>query len=238
MNICITNDDGIRGEGLLILANWARKLGNVTIVAPLSQQSGKSHSIEFHHGFEVKEVSHPSHLTAYTVDSTPADCVRVAMLALKKPFDLLLSGINCGYNLGREIIYSGTVGAALEAAVHGVKALALSTGFDSFTAAENHLDALWQFAQERRLLDKADVWNINVPEETTGKICITRQGGAFYSDDFFWQEGKVFASGKCVWQPSDDYAFDTNCVLHGRHISITPLCNDRTDWHAWKSLEK
>lgn len=233
MNICITNDDGIRGEGLLILANWARKIGNVTIVAPLSQQSGKSHSIEFHHGFEVKEVSHPSHLTAYTVDSTPADCVRVAMLALKKPFDLLLSGINCGYNLGREIIYSGTVGAALEAAVHGVKALALSTGFDSFTAAENHLDALWQFVQENRLLDKADVWNINVPEETTGKICITRQGGAFYSDDFFWQEGKIFASGKCVWQPSDDYAFDTNCVLHGRHISITPLCNDRTDWKAF-----
>lgn len=238
MNICITNDDGIRGEGLLILANWARKLGNVTIVAPLSQQSGKSHSIEFHHGFTVEKVSHPSGAEAYTVDSTPADCVRVAMLALKKPFDFLLSGINCGYNLGREIIYSGTVGAALEAAVHGVKALALSTGFDSFTAAENHLDALWQFVQENRLLDKANVWNINVPEETTGKICITRQGGAFYSDDFFWQEGKVFASGKCVWQPSDDYAFDTNCVLHGRHISITPLCNDRTDWHAWKSLEK
>ncbi len=233
MNICITNDDGIRGEGLLLLANWARKIGNVTIVAPLSQQSGKSHSIEFHHGFTVEKVSHPSGAEAYTVDSTPADCVRVAMLALKKPFDLLLSGINCGYNLGREIIYSGTVGAALEASVHGVKALALSTGFDSFTAAENHLDDLWQFVQEKRLLEKADVWNINVPEETTGKICITRQGGPFYSDDFFWQEGKVFASGKCVWQPSDDYSQDTNCVLHGHHISITPLCNDRTDWKAF-----
>ena len=96
MRICITNDDSIHGEGLLILANWAKKLGEVTIVAPKEQQSGKSHSIEFHHGFTVEKVSHPSGVEAYTVDSTPADCVRIALLALKKPFDLLLSGINCG----------------------------------------------------------------------------------------------------------------------------------------------
>lgn len=237
MNICITNDDGIQGEGLALLAGWARGLGSVTIIAPKCQQSGKSHSIEFHHSFEVAPVAHPSGLEAYTVDSTPADCVRVGLLALHRSFDLVLSGVNCGYNLGREIIYSGTVGAALEASVHGVKALALSTGFHSFAAAERHLDALWQFVQAHRLLEKADVWNVNIPEETTGRIFITRQGGPFFSDDFIWEGKKVIASGKCVWPENNDLRFDTNCVLHGRHISLTPLCNDRTDFRALEGLE-
>lgn len=238
MRICITNDDGIHGEGLLILANWAKKLGEVTIVAPKEQQSGKSHSIEFHHGFTVEKVDHPSGADAYTVDSTPADCVRVAVLALKKPFDLLLSGINCGYNLGREIIYSGTVGAALEAAVHGVKSIALSTGFDTFSAAEQHLDALWDYFKTHDLLEKADAWNVNFPEKMDGQILITRQGGPFYSDDFIWQGNQVFASGKCVWPKSDDMRFDTNAVLSGGHISLTPICNDRTDLQAMAMLEQ
>ena len=236
MRICITNDDSIHGEGLLILANWAKKLGEVTIVAPKEQQSGKSHSIEFHHGFTVEKVSHPSGVEAYTVDSTPADCVRIALLALKKPFDLLLSGINCGYNLGREIIYSGTVGAALEATVHGVKSIALSTGFDTFAAAEQYLDNLWLFFQEHRLLEKGDAWNVNFPEETDGRILITRQGGPFYSDDFVWKDNKVYASGKCVWPESDDMRYDTNAVLSGKHISVTPICNDHTDERAFSLL--
>ena len=186
----------------------------------------------------MEKVNHPSGAEAYTVDSTPADCVRVALLALKKPFDLVLSGVNCGYNLGREIIYSGTVGAALEASVHGVKSIALSTGFDSFASAEEHLDTLWDYFTKHRLLEKGDAWNVNFPEETDGKILITRQGGPFYSDDFIWEKNKVYASGKCVWPESDDMRFDTNAVLSGKHISITPICNDRTDWQALSLLEQ
>ena len=161
MRICITNDDGIHGEGLLVLANWAKKLGDVTIFAPKFQQSGKSHSIEIHQPFEVRQVEHPSGVRAFTVDSTPADCVRVALLAMKESFDLILSGVNCGYNLGREIIYSGTVGAALEASVHGVKAIALSTGFDTFEGAAAHLDTVWDYITRHQLLNKAQVLNVN-----------------------------------------------------------------------------
>ena len=111
-------------------------------------------------------------------------------------------------------------------------------GFDTFAAAEQYLDDLWHFFQEHRLLEKSDAWNVNFPEETDGKILITRQGGPFYSDDFVWKDNKVYASGKCVWPESDDMHFDTNAVLSGKHISVTPICNDRTDWKALSLLEQ
>lgn len=238
MKICITNDDGIHAEGLLILANWAKKIGDVTIVAPKTQQSGKAHSIELHEAFEVKRVEHPSGVRAYTVDSTPADCVRVAVMAMNESFDLVFSGINCGYNLGREIIYSGTVGAALEAAVHGINGIALSTGFQTFAGAAETLDTAWDFVQKYDLLHKARVWNINLPEEPTGEISLTHQGGRYFSDDFTWEGDRVRAAGKCVWTPSDDPEIDTNAVLLHRRISITPISNDRTDRAVLQMLKR
>ena len=236
MRICIVNDDGIHGEGLTVLANWAKKLGEVTIFAPKVQQSGKSHSIELHESFEVAEVEHPSGVRAFTVDSTPADCVRVALLAMGEKFDLVLSGVNCGYNLGREMIYSGTVGAALEAAVSGVKAIAFSTGFDTFAGAEAYLDAAWAFLQEHELLSKAQVWNINIPEEPTGECRITRQGGAFFSDEFRREGNMFFAAGKCIYTPTPDGRIDTNAVLRDRCISFTPIRNDKTDHDVLRQL--
>ena len=236
MRICITNDDGIHGEGLLVLANWAKKLGEVTIFAPKEQQSGKSHSIEIHEHYEVLPVEHPSGVRAFTVDSTPADCVRVALLAMGEKYDLVLSGVNCGYNLGREIIYSGTVGAALEASVHGVKAIAMSTGFDTFAGAESYLDAAWAFMQEHQLLDKAGVWNVNFPEDPTGECRITRQGGAFFSDEFQRDGNMFFAAGKCIYKPTADSTIDTNAVLNDRCMSFTPIRNDRTDYDALREI--
>ena len=238
MKICITNDDGIRGEGLLVLANWAKKLGEVTIFAPKEQQSGKGHSIELHKRYEVLPAEHPSGVRVFTVDSTPADCVRVALLALGETFDLVLSGVNCGYNLGREIIYSGTVGAALEAAVHGVKAIAMSTGFDTFAGAEKYLDAAWAYIQQNKLLDKAQVWNVNFPEEPTGECRITRQGGAFFADEFQREGNMFFAAGKCIYTPTEDGTIDTNAVLRDHCMSFTPIRNDRTDYDALRNILK
>lgn len=236
MRICITNDDGIRGEGLTVLANWAKKLGEVTIFAPKEQQSGKSHSIDIHDAFEVQEVQHETGVRAFTVDSTPADCVRIALLAMGEKFDLVFSGVNCGYNLGREIIYSGTVGAALEASVQGVKAIAFSTGFDTFAGAEKHLDTAWAFIQQNRLLERGNVWNVNFPEDPTGECRLTRQGGAFFSDEFRREGNMFFAAGKCVYTPTGDSGIDTNAVLQDRCISFTPIRNDRTDWDALQGL--
>ena len=125
MKILITNDDGIEAEGLKHLVNWARKLGEVSVFAPKTQQSATSQSIEIHGTFEVKKSSMFEGIEAYSVDSTPADCVRIAVLGMKKKFDLVLSGINNGPNVGGDIRYSGTVGACFEANMQGIKAMAI-----------------------------------------------------------------------------------------------------------------
>ena len=232
MKICITNDDGIFSEGIILLAEWAKKLGDVTIVAPKTQQSGKAHSIEIHHAFEVRQVEHPTGLRAISVDSTPADCVRVALAAMNESFDLVFSGVNCGYNVGREITYSGTVSAALEAGTRNTKGIAISTGFDTFDGARKDLDTAWNFIIEHELLKASDVWNVNIPEAPTGEVRLTHQGGRYFSDDFVWEGDMLRPNGQNIWKPVEDDTLDTNAVLHHRWISLTPLTTDKTNWKA------
>ena len=111
MNILITNDDGVRAPALPHLIRWARQFGDVTTIAPKVEQSGKSHAIDFMKEIEIKQVELAPDVTAYSVDSTPADCVRYGVTSLGKKFHLVISGINRGYNLGADIVYSGTIGA-------------------------------------------------------------------------------------------------------------------------------
>ena len=235
MRICITNDDSIRGEGLLRLVDWAQKLGEVYVYAPKVEQSAKSHAIEIHKPFEVKETQVPGAVRAYAVDSTPADCVRFAILGKHEKFDLVISGINCGMNIGQDIIYSGTVSAAMEAVALGTNGLALSTEMERFDDAVAQLDCIWSFITENELYRKCRLWNVNVPLNTTGEMRITRQGGPYYSDDFAAQENDLYMPmGKEVYTPAVDSEFDTDCTLRDRAISFTPLTIDRTDWRAFE----
>ena len=115
MRILIVNDDGVNAKELIPLIQWCRKLGEVTAFVPKYEQSGKSHSCEIRKPFEVKEVELAPGVKVWTVDSSPADCVRVATLGFKRHFDLAISGVNRGFNLGSDCMYSGTVGAATPA---------------------------------------------------------------------------------------------------------------------------
>ena len=103
MRILITNDDGIFSHGIRLLAEWAVKLGEVTVVAPKNEQSGKSHAINFTEPIEINKVELMAGVEAYSCDSTPADCVRYGIVGLGRSYDLVLSGINRGYNLGDDI---------------------------------------------------------------------------------------------------------------------------------------
>jgi len=125
MRILVTNDDGLHAPGLIHLVRFCRKMGEVTTIVPLVEQSGKSHGIELKKSFKVHEVELEPGIMAYAVESTPADCVRYGVLARGMKFDLVISGINRGYNLGVDSLYSGTVAAAREAALHGIPAIAL-----------------------------------------------------------------------------------------------------------------
>lgn len=236
MRIAITNDDGIHAEGLRLLVQWAKKLGEVIVYAPKTEQSGKSHGIELHRALEVKPIDIGLGVTAYTVDSTPADCVRFALLGRKERFDLVISGINKGLNIGQDIIYSGTVGAAFEAAALGTKAMAVSTEPESFSGAAKHLDEVWDYITRRELFSKTRILNVNIPINVTGGIRITRQGGPYYSDSFIPQGNDLYMpSGFSIYSDLGRAHLDTDAALHGT-ISITPLTIDRTDTKVFDEL--
>ncbi len=246
MRILLTNDDGIYAEGFKHLVTWASKIGDVTICAPKGQQSGKSQSLNLHNMFEVKKVDYPGVKDAYYVDSTPADCVRFAFDVLGH-FDLVLSGVNCGYNIGDDIAYSGTCGAMFDAAFWESKAIAFSCSFTSFDSFPKYIDKVWEVFERMSLLDKSDLWNVNFPDVVEG-ITFTKQGGAYVQDHFhrvegdMWtqrgyyidkereKEGKANAIGKDM--DSDIFAVEKRNL-----ISITPMIVDRTDYRALEEIK-
>ena len=235
MRILITNDDGIQAAGLIPLVKWAMKLGQVTVIAPKVEQSGKSHGIEIHKGFSLDKVDLVDGVEAYALDSTPADCVRYAILGRKDQYDLVISGINRGLNVGADIMYSGTVGAICEAANLGVHALAFSTSPDHYLEAVNHLDMVYNFIQEHKLLDKNMFYNINIPANPTA-IRITRQGGPYYSDEFTLRDGMVYPHGIDVFEACEHEDVDTDCVLRCGNVSITPMTNCRVNIALYEEL--
>ena len=175
MRILITNDDGMNASQLPKLIAWAKKLGEVTVVVPKVEQSAKSHGIEIHKPFEARQVTLPSGDVVWAVDSTPADCVRFAKFGLKLDFDLVFSGVNRGLNIGTDSLYSGTVSAASEAVLLGMKAVALSTNPANYDKATEELDRVWAYFQENKLLEK----NKTVAVFAAAAICPIVNTGVF-----------------------------------------------------------
>lgn len=236
MRILITNDDGIRYPGIEMLANWARKLGEVTVVAPKFEQSAKSHSINIHTPFEVKKVTWLDGIDCYSLDSTPADCVRFAMTSFDKKFDLVLSGINKGYNLGEDIVYSGTDAAIFEAAYFGVKAIAFSTIPQTYDHVPPMLDAAYEHIMENHYLDYNLLYNVNFPPVSKG-ILLTRQGKPYYKDRFVEVSPNMYlAEGYSVYKGTANLEEDLDAVMNG-YISITPLTVGRTAEEAYEKLK-
>ena len=236
MRILIVNDDGIGASQLPALVNWAKTLGEVMVMAPKFEQSGKSHGIEIHKSFSLEQVDLVEGVECYALDSTPADCVRFAILGMHRQFDLVISGINRGLNVGADIMYSGTVGAVYEAVNLGVNALAFSTSPAYYGEAAKHLDAVYTYILENNLFDHCRFYNVNIPADPK-TIRITRQGGPYYSDEFTLKDGMVSPHGIDVFAPCDDDTVDTDCVLRCGNISIMPLSLPRTDMAVYKSLQ-
>ena len=237
MRILITNDDGLHASQLLPLIKWWQRHGEVTVFVPKVEQSGKSHSFQIKEPFEVKQVELAPDLTVWSVDSTPADCVRIAVLGMGMQFDLVVSGVNRGFNMGADVMYSGTVAAASEAVNLGMNALALSTNPENYDHSTDALDAVWAYIQENDLFRYNRLYNVNMPASPKG-VRITRQGGPYYSDDFPYIGDDLYRPvGKPVWQDSGDDTLDTDATLHG-YITITPMTINRTDWEVYRRLNQ
>ena len=234
MRILITNDDSISAAQLPALIRWCTKLGEVTVVVPAYEQSGKSHSIQLFQAFKA-EKRMLEDMEVWAVDSTPADCVRFAVMGLKKEFDLVISGVNRGCNMGLDVMYSGTVAAIYEAAALGIPAVALSTPYADYDTAACNLDMVWEYFTQHQLLSRHSLYNVNIPAEPKG-IRITRQGGPYYTDDFDPREDNLYMPvGRCVHENGGDLSLDTDCVVSG-YVSITPMTLTRTDMAVYKLL--
>ena len=237
MRILVTNDDSISATGLLPLVKFFQTVGDVTVVVPKFEQSGKSHGIELHKSFEAKQVELEPGLTVWAVDSTPADCVRFAILGLKLQFDLVVSGINRGFNIGADQIYSGTVGAACEAIALGVPAIALSTSPEYYNEAHEQLEKVWNFVCDNRLLELHPLYNINIPREGKG-FRFTHQGGPYYSDDFPHVGNDQYRpTGVLVYENRNDLTLDMDCAIAG-YISVMPMTYDKTNWEVYRKLQE
>ncbi len=228
MRILITNDDGIDTLGIRLLAEWAKKYGEVTVVAPKVEQSGKSQAIEFVQPVEIKKVPLIDGVTAYAMASTPADCIRFGVVGLGQTYDLVLSGINRGVNVGSDIVYSGTVGAIFEASRFKIPSIAFSAFPDGQEAAAKHFDQVYQYILANGLFNDNLLYNVNIPHEPKG-IKLTYQGSAYFSDvfipqgnDLYLQDGEPLA---------DEFPNDGNrdtVAIHQGFISVTPLIETRT----------
>ena len=237
MKILITNDDGAGATVLPDLIRWCRKLGEVTVVVPKYEQSGKSHSLELHKPYEAVQTELEPSMPLWTVDSSPADCVRFAVFVLQEKFDLCISGINRGLNLGADLAYSGTFNAACEAVMQGILALAISAPTGYVNQSWTHLDRLFRYIEEKKLLEHCPIYNINIPKEPN-RIRITRQAGPYYGNDYVPAGPNLYqAVAKPVYERTGNLELDIDATLGG-DISITPITFERTDLSVFRKLRE
>lgn len=238
--ILITNDDGIRSEGIKKLAAALRRLGTVYVVAPDRERSAAGHSLTLHRPLRIEEVG----LRTYAVDGTPTDCVTIAVNGILpvRP-DIVVSGINRGANLGEDVTYSGTVSAAMEGTLMGIPSFAISLeGRDKY---DFRAAAAFAVRLSRHILKKGlpkdTLLNVNIPavDKIKGHK-ITRQGKRSFSGDivekldprgrkYYWIGGDMLR-----WEGGEDSDFH---VISKGYISITPLHLDLTNYASMKELK-
>lgn len=230
IKILITNDDGIFADGIRVLADIAKDFGEVYVVAPDRQRSAVSHGIEIHAPIRVEKVDFPVDVDgAWSVDSTPADCVRIALnnLLEEKP-DIILSGINNGTNLGGDILYSGTVAGAIEGYQYKIPSVALSLDGDNFDVCKCHLGEFLKRYIDMAM-DNRYVLNVNIPscasEEYKGiRYAKLSKEGQY---PFFFRENKISPTVSSYdlhlagVAPMDEHT-DVYFVKHG-YIAVTPI---------------
>jgi 5'-nucleotidase len=238
-HILLTNDDGIHAEGLRVLAGAFAGFADVSIVAPSREQSGTAQALTLRQPIICNQVGERE----WAIDGTPADCVIVALhkLLTEKP-DIVISGINHGANLGENAYYSGTVGAAREAALHHIPAVAMSLCSKapkvSFEPAARVARQAAELILKEGLPDQV-LLNVNVPEPWSGGVKFTRQSKKITRNQL--HEGKDPRGRIYFWlyeqkidgdvEPDTDYA-----AIFGGAVSVTPLHLDATDTKSLNHL--
>jgi len=252
LRILVSNDDGIRSQGIQVLSKALARIADVTVVAPEREQSTMGHALTLHKPIRIFHVDTEKHREQWACSGTPADCVYVGIrYVMKEPPDLIVSGINRGANLGNDIYYSGTIAAAREGAVINIPAIASS--LDYFYELGGKEMAHFEWAAEylcdlvRGLTENPipphcllNVNFPNIPRDKVKGVRVTRQGFRMYTDkvvprkdnrgkNYFWLGGK-YAGYKTQIEGSDCEYVDNS------YISITPCRIDLTQYDYVEAL--
>jgi len=251
MRILLTNDDGIYAPGLAAMERALRRLGDVSVIAPSREQSGVSHSITFLTPLLARQVFVNDQHWGWTVDGSPADCVKLGISEiLPEPPDLVVSGMNGGLNAGINILYSGTVGAAVEGAFYGITSVAVSLQYDENEpfqqAADLAVGIIEQILKQKNSSGK--LYNVNVPLEAlrngSPEIRIVPMAAASSWETFekridpmgrpyYWLAGRPDQRQPKVKDPAQ---MTDQMALSQGYITVTPLDYDVTDRHTLNEM--
>ena len=246
MKILVTNDDGIYSSGIAALADALKEIAEVIVVAPNEEQSAVGHGITMKYPLRVTEYYKDGSFFGYAVEGTPADCVKIGIRNIMgvSP-DLVISGINHGSNTAINIIYSGTVSAAREAAIMDVPAIAISvTNHEAkdFRYA-GKIAKMLALKVKTHGLPNGTLLNVNVPnfpEEEIAGILVTEQSKAKWDDiyekrtdpfgkDYYWLTGKLVEV--------DDEQQSDQLAIKNKFVSVTPIHFDLTDYDTFKKMK-
>lgn len=242
MHFLISNDDGITAQGIQVLAEWVRRMGNVTIVAPDQDRSGASNSLTLNAPVRIREISDQT----FRVTGTPTDCVHIALTGLlDQDPDMVVSGINSGANLGDDVIYSGTVAAAMEGRFLGLPAIAVSLVIDEKPLHYETAAQAVTLVIQRLLLDPlpADtILNINVPDLPWNEVRgfeVTRLGHRHRAEPTIRmvdpRGNPMYWIGPAGAEQDAGPGTDFNAVRRG-FVSITPIHVDLTRYQALEQV--
>ncbi|UKN02922.1 5'/3'-nucleotidase SurE [Paracrocinitomix mangrovi] len=246
--ILITNDDSIEAKGIASLVEAMKPLGDILVVAPDTVQSGKGHAITIHEPLRLKKSNIFPGIESYTCSGTPVDCVKLGIYeVLKDRPTLLVSGINHGSNAATNVLYSGTMSAAVEGAIEGIPSIGFSL-LDYHADAD--FDASMHYAQliAKGVLDNnlqtGTCLNVNIPKGKLSdlkgyKIC--RQGKAYWEDSFDKRQDPF--GGDYYWLTGDyrntDKGEDTDLwALANNYVSVVPTQFDMTAHHLISILNE
>lgn len=242
--ILVTNDDGITSNGISVLVEVAKKFGNVVVVAPNKPQSGMGHAITIGEPLRVERSRVFPDINAYECSGTPADCVKLAknhILKGKTP-SLVLSGINHGSNTSVSVIYSGTMSAAIEAAIEGIPSIGFSLCDYDHAADMEHLKPWMEKVIEQALknpIEKGVALNVNFPKGDIKGLKLCRQANAKWQEVFEQREDPY--GKKYFWLAGDfvnlDDAKDTDeWAIHNGYGSIVPCKYDLTSYKTFDRI--
>lgn len=245
MKILISNDDGIDSPGISALVTEMKKIGDVVVIAPSTEQSAVGHAITMKIPLRITEYYKNGDFFGYAIDGTPADCIKIGIRnILKNSPDIVISGINNGSNTAINIIYSGTVSAAREAAIMDVPAIAVSVTNHEPKHFETAAKMVTQLVQKviRKGLPNGTLLNVNVPdlpEEEIAGILLTQQGKSKWDDiyeerydpygkKYYWLTGNLIQADNDL--TTDQFAIKNN------YVSVTPIHFDLTDYKTYDSM--